>query len=153
MRRSLAANLKYDNESRGYSAARRIAAQPVICVLMAGILGTIPLGGCSTDSTAPENQPPSPETGNQPPVAAAGPDQTVTDVDGGGDESVMLDGSGSSDPDGSITSYVWIEGGQEIATGPTPTVTLVVGTHNITLRVTDNDGATGTDDVVITVNP
>ena len=41
-------------------------------------------------------------TGNQSPVADAGPDQTAT---AGG--TVDFDGSGSSDPDGEIVSYSW----------------------------------------------
>jgi hypothetical protein len=90
--------------------------------------------------------------GNQPPVANAGPDQNVTDADGNGSESVTLNGSGSSDPDGTISSYVWKEGTTQIATGATPVVTLAVGTHTITLTVTDNNGATATDTVAVTVN-
>ena len=43
---------------------------------------------------------------NQPPVANAGPDQTVTDTDNSGAELVTLDGSGATDPDGYIVSYV-----------------------------------------------
>ncbi len=89
---------------------------------------------------------------NQPPVADAGPDQTVTDSDGNGTEQVTLDGSGSSDPDGSIISYVWSEGVTQIATGVNPTVDLAAGAHTITLTVTDNDSATNTDEVVINVN-
>jgi hypothetical protein len=38
-----------------------------------------------------------------------------------------------------------------IATGPTPTVTLALGTHTILLRVRDDDGGTNDDVVVITV--
>ena len=87
-----------------------------------------------------------------PPVANAGPDQTVNDTDEDGVETVTLDGSGSSDADGTITSYVWSEGGSQIATGVSPSITLAVGTHNITLTVTDNDGETDTDNVTITVN-
>jgi len=89
---------------------------------------------------------------NQPPVANAGPDQNVTDSDRNGSEQVTLDGSGSSDPDGSIVSFVWREGAAQIATGVNPTVTLSVGTHNITLTVTDNGGLTDTDSVTITVS-
>jgi WD40 repeat protein len=86
------------------------------------------------------------------PTATAGPDQTITDTDNSGSESVTLDGSASTDSDGTITSYVWTDsGGTEIATGATPTVDLAVGTHTITLTVTDDDDATATDDVVITV--
>jgi hypothetical protein len=92
---------------------------------------------------------------NQSPTADAGPDQIVTDSDGSGsgNESVALDGSASSDSDGSIVSYVWTLDGVEIATGATPTVDLAVGVHTITLTVTDDDGATGSDEVVITVSP
>ena len=91
-------------------------------------------------------------TVNEPPTADAGPDQTVTDSDESGDEDVTLDGSGSSDNDGTIESYVWSEGGSQIATGVNPTVTLSFGTHTITLTVTDNDGGTDTDTVEITFN-
>jgi len=88
---------------------------------------------------------------NQPPVANAGPDQTVTDEDNDGEEPVTLDGSASQDPDGTIVSYVWSEGGSQIATGVNPTVTLSTGTHSITLTVTDNGGSTDTDTVTIKV--
>jgi hypothetical protein len=88
---------------------------------------------------------------NQAPVANAGPDQTVTDVDETGGEDVTLDGTGSSDPDGTIVSYDWTEGGVSIAGGATPTVTLAVGVHTITLTVTDNGEASATDQVVTTV--
>ncbi len=84
-------------------------------------------------------------------MANAGTDQTLTDGDGSGDEAVTLDGTGSSDPDGSIASWVWTEGGEEIATGATATVTLAVGTHVVTLTVTDDDGASASDQVVIAV--
>lgn len=89
---------------------------------------------------------------NQAPTANAGPDQTVADDDGSGSENVNLDGSGSSDPDGSIATFEWLENNQLIATGSKATVNLAVGTHTITLEVTDNGGATGTDTVVVTVN-
>jgi calcineurin-like phosphoesterase family protein/K319-like protein/purple acid phosphatase-like protein len=90
---------------------------------------------------------------NTPPLASAGPDQTVIDADGNGAESVSLNGANSYDPDGSISSYAWTDGGITIATGATPTVTLSVGTHTLTLAVTDNLGATATDQVVVTVEP
>ena len=64
---------------------------------------------------------------------------------------VALDGSGSSDADGTIVSYEWYEGTTLLARGAKPAVTLGVGTHTLRLVVTDNDGATDDDDVVITV--
>jgi len=88
---------------------------------------------------------------NQPPVADAGPDQTVTDTDDSGMEDVTLDGSASTDGDGMIVSWSWTVGGQEIATGEMPTVALAVNTYAVNLTVTDDGGATGTDEVMITV--
>ncbi len=90
---------------------------------------------------------------NQAPTANAGFDQTVTDSDNNGSELVTLDGSLSSDADGTIVSYAWSEGGVSLATGVTPMVTLAVGAHTLTLTVTDDDGATASDDVVVTINP
>ncbi|MFQ5641183.1 MAG: DNRLRE domain-containing protein, partial [bacterium] len=91
--------------------------------------------------------------GNTPPVADAGPDQTVTDSDDSGFEDVTLDGSGSSDPDGTIASYEWKEGATVIATGVGPTVSLAVGSHTLLLTVTDNMGDTAVDVVEVNVNP
>ena len=89
---------------------------------------------------------------NQGPIAKAGPDQEIVDTDDSGSETVSLDGSGSSDSDGIIVSYVWTENGLQIATGVNPNVDLTVGNHTITLTVTDNDGATGNDVVLVTVD-
>jgi WD40 repeat protein len=85
------------------------------------------------------------------PAANAGIDQTVIDADGNGTEVVTLDASASSDSDGSIVSYEWREGGTLIASGVNPTVELAVGVHPLTLSVTDDDGASASDEVVITV--
>ncbi len=87
----------------------------------------------------------------EPPVANAGPDQTVTDTDNNGSESITLDGSASSDPDNDIASYEWFEGQQSLGTGVTLEVDLAVGTHSLTLVVTDSVGNTDQDTVIITV--
>ena len=92
------------------------------------------------------------EGDSQSPVANAGPDQTLTDTDDSGSESVTLDGSGSTDADGTISSFVWKEDNIQIATGENPTISLAVGAHAITLTVTDNDDRTGSDGVTIIVN-
>lgn len=89
---------------------------------------------------------------NVPPTANAGPDQTLTEASGAGGVDATLDGRASTDSDGSITSYVWTEGATQVATGSRPTVWLSVGTHTLTLTVTDDDGAVDTDTVRITVN-
>ena len=91
--------------------------------------------------------------GSTQPIASAGPDRTITDSDGDGAESVTLDGSASSDSNGSIVSYEWYEGASSIATGATAAVTLPLGAHSLSLEVTDNDGERDTDGVVITVAP
>jgi outer membrane autotransporter protein len=89
---------------------------------------------------------------NRPPIANAGADRIVADTNNQAGESVTLDGTLSSDPDGTIASYQWLVGANTvIATGPTPTVQLTDGPRVITLRVTDNSGNTATDTVTITV--
>ena len=89
---------------------------------------------------------------NTPPVADAGPNQTVTDADDSGYEIVTLDGSDSSDSDGYIVSWVWKEAGNVIGAGETIQPNLSVGTHTITLEVTDNQAATDEATVQIVVN-
>jgi PKD repeat protein len=84
---------------------------------------------------------------NQPPVANAGPDQTVQVG-----QSVNFSGSGSYDPDGSIVQYSWNFGDGSTGTGVTTSHTYTTsGTYTVTLTVTDNMGATGTDTAIITV--
>lgn len=90
---------------------------------------------------------------NARPTAAAGDDQVVTDTLGAGSVSVLLDGSGSTDSDGTVVSWVWSIGETQIGSGSSVNVSLAVGTHTITLTVIDNDGSTHTDDIVVTVNP
>ena len=89
---------------------------------------------------------------NQPPIANAGADQTVTDTDGNGVETVTLDGTASSDPDGTIVSYEWREGATTLGVGSTVGVSFGVGAHTVTLTVTDNGGAFSSDDVLVMVN-
>ena len=87
---------------------------------------------------------------NDVPVANAGPNQTITDTDGNGSQSVTLNGTGSSDPDGDTLTYSWSRNSTVIATGPTASVVLPVGSNTVTLTV--NDGlVSNTDDVLITV--
>jgi hypothetical protein len=93
-------------------------------------------------------------TANQPPTANAGADQTITLPTA----SVSLAGTGT-DAGGSIASYAWSKlSGPAGATIATPAVAntsitgLVQGVYVFTLTVTDNQGATATDNVQITVN-
>ncbi len=75
---------------------------------------------------------------NRAPLAAAGADGQYAYVTANATP-VVLDGSVSRDPDGDALSYRWLENGAQIATGPTPTVSLAIGRHIISLIV--NDGA------------
>jgi PKD repeat protein len=88
-----------------------------------------------------------PPTANQPPVADANGPYA-------GDEgsSIEFDGSGSSDPDGTIGSYEWDFDDGATGTGETTTHAYsTAGTYKVTLTVTDDEGATGTDTAMVTV--
>lgn len=88
---------------------------------------------------------------NLPPTANAGPDQTVYDVDGSGFEKITLNSSGSSDPEGGALLYEWKEGNTVLGSNASFSDDFSVGIHKVTLTVTDNSGATGIDEVIITV--
>jgi predicted esterase len=90
---------------------------------------------------------------NKPPVANAGTDMNVNPA-----AVIKLDGTGSYDPDGQITGYNW----QKIS-GPSPfTMTgfttatpsllgALPGTYLFRLTVTDDQGATATDEVQVVI--
>jgi hypothetical protein len=85
-------------------------------------------------------------------VADAGPDLFVPSS--GGNGIVDLDGSASvAAPGTTITTYTWTRAGvgTPIATGVSPTVSLPIGTHDITLTVTTNFNTTSTDVVTVVV--
>ncbi len=81
---------------------------------------------------------------NQPPVANAGPDQTVQCASHTGTP-VTLDGSKSSDPDGDVLSFVWKDAANNVV-GTTAVVNLALplGTQTFTLTVTDPGGLSST---------
>jgi hypothetical protein len=93
---------------------------------------------------------------NQPPDADAGPDQTVEGESYEGTE-VTLDGSGSTDPDSTpgtnddIVSFDWYEGDILLGSGEILNYTFPLGSHTITLVVTDSFGETDHDDATIVV--
>lgn len=88
---------------------------------------------------------------NDPPVANAGPDQALADADGNGVETATLDGTASYDPDGTITSYQWTIGTKPIATTGTITYNFTIGTTTVTLTVTDDKGATSSNECIVIV--
>ena len=92
--------------------------------------------------------------GNQPPTASftAAPNPVVVG------QTVTFNGSGSTDPDGTIVKYEWDLDGNgtfETNTGTTKTATksyAAAGTGERRLRVTDNGGKTATTTVAVTVS-
>jgi peptidoglycan hydrolase-like protein with peptidoglycan-binding domain len=90
---------------------------------------------------------------NVPPVANGGPDVTIEDADDNGWEFVHLDGSGSTDSDGSIAGYQWRKGALVFNSGALFNFAFVVGTHTLTLTVTDNQGSQNTDTVTVVITP
>jgi Tol biopolymer transport system component len=92
---------------------------------------------------------------NKPPTAIAGPDQVITLPT----DSISLDGTASSDPDGKISEWRW-----ERISGPasftivnttvakTVAKSLVAGTYKFELTVTDDKGAFAKDTMMVTVD-
>src|SRR5690606_20531296 len=86
-----------------------------------------------------------PGPANEPPAAT--PTVAGTGLD------CVFDGSGSSDPDGSIVSYEWDFGDGNADTGESVThVYDKPGDYTVTLTVTDDDGATDTATENVTVS-
>lgn len=85
-----------------------------------------------------------PGTGNASPVASFTSSCTALQC--------SFDGSASSDPDGSITSYAWDLGDGTTASSATASRTYAAaGTYTVTLTVTDNAGATASTATQVTV--
>jgi PKD repeat protein len=79
---------------------------------------------------------------------------TVVAASGVAPFTASFSSSGSSDSDGTIASYLWSFGDGTTSTSANPTHTYTTaGTYSVSLRVTDNDGATDTSPLgsVITV--
>jgi Tol biopolymer transport system component len=91
---------------------------------------------------------------NKPPIAIAGPDQTITLPT----DSISLDGSASNDPDGTITAWSWkkISGPVTFSiinsgSAKTSVKNMVAGVYKFELSVTDNQDLSAKDTVTITV--
>ncbi len=82
---------------------------------------------------------------NQPPTAVVAADRTTADVG----TFILFDGTGSSDPDGTIVTFSWDFGdGSPVVSGDAVEASQVFhsygadGTYTVTLTVTDDQGAT-----------
>ncbi len=86
---------------------------------------------------------------NYPPIANAGVDQNV--IVG---QTVNFDASNSTDSDGTIVTYKWKEGSSVLSQNQSfSDNSFSVGTHIITLTVTDDGGDSDSDELEITVEP
>jgi PKD repeat protein len=95
----------------------------------------------------PASQPAQPAA-NQPPHASF----VLTPPGTAGSLQITVDGSGSTDPDGTVASYAWNFGDGTSATGASTSHTYAAaGTFTITLTVTDNQGATSSATQQVTV--
>ncbi len=91
---------------------------------------------------------------NKPPIVVAGPDKVITLPT----DTILLDGNSSSDPDGTISSFLWTKiAGPASFTLANPTVSatsvkgLVAGTYQFELKVTDDGGLFARDTMQVTV--
>jgi serine protease AprX len=90
---------------------------------------------------------------NTPPVANAGPDQSVTANSKTGRGKFTLDGSSSSDPDGDPLTYKWTRpNGTVVGTTAQVTLKRAAGTWTFRLTVSDGRGGSATDSVVVVVH-
>ncbi|MFL6577235.1 MAG: autotransporter domain-containing protein [Povalibacter sp.] len=89
------------------------------------------------------------------PVANAGTPRTIADSDGKPGEVVTLDGSGSTDPDGSIVLYEWFrDTNTPLGSSATPllaNVALPDGINQITLLVHDNVGNVASSTIALVI--
>ncbi len=83
-------------------------------------------------------------------VANASPKASFTSTPT--DLTVDFDGTGSSDPDGTVASYAWAFGDGTTGTGASPShAYTTAGTYTVSLTVTDDGGATDTKTGPVTV--
>jgi chitodextrinase len=101
--------------------------------------------GDTTDAPAPPAE-------NEPPSAVASYNPAPAVISKGKTASVTLSGSGSSDPDGVIFAWEWRDSnGSTISTDISFATKLRAGTHNFTLTVTDDDGASSSTGLSVSV--
>jgi PKD repeat protein len=134
-----------DSDGEGHTNVQEINAnaQPGWCV------ASTP--GCNNNGFTPPSTIAllDPVTANQSPIAnPGGPYSATVGVP------VTFNGSGSTDPDGSIASYAWTFGNGSTGSGVSPSNTYTsAGSFTVTLTVTDDRGATSQPvSTTVTVN-
>jgi len=123
-----------------------------VLVVLGGLAGTASVASGHADRGI-STQMGTGVSANEPPLAEAGLDQTVPT-----NSTVFLDATGSSDPDGSIAGYEWrIEGPNgNVVRAACPTcartrfVARQAGQYDVTVTVTDDDGAQRSDTLYVT---
>jgi PKD repeat protein len=99
----------------------------------------VAIGGCADPAAAPSavTVAPPPPPANVSPTAVFSTDCTLLDC--------TFDGSGSSDSDGTVSTYDWDFGDGALSTGVNPNYNYgAAGSYTIALMVTDDDGAAST---------
>jgi len=82
---------------------------------------------------------------NKLPIVNAGMDQNISST-----ASLILDGTKSTDSDGTIVSYVWKKGSEIISTESSVVLdTLAEGTHTFVLTVTDDQNGTAEESIEV----
>lgn len=102
--------------------------------------GELAIAGASGTANSPFRNSPPNAVANVPANATCG-------------QSIALDGSGSSDPQGpaDLVGFHWFSDGSSIAATQNASVTLAPGTHTVVLQVVDSRGASDTDQKQVVV--
>lgn len=141
-----------------YTISNPAIASPVVSNLTAGTyqfrLSIKDNDNLSDDDTVSVTVNPAP---NIPPVANAGPDQSITQPA----SSITLNGSSSTDPDGAIASYQWVQisgpsSAAIINSGSATTAVgnlIIAGNYAFQLTVRDNNNAEDKDTIQVIVYP
>lgn len=134
-----------DPEAPYFAAYSGLNAAPSHGLLDLQFTGTQLTGRfVATDGSFQDDFSIAPGTSNAAPVASFTNSCTALDC--------SFDGSGSSDPDGTISSYAWDFGDGSTGSNATASRTYATaGTYTVTLTVTDNAGATASTARQVTV--
>ncbi|GAB5537676.1 MAG: hypothetical protein Rubg2KO_39250 [Rubricoccaceae bacterium] len=121
------------------------APQPTFVATVRGTYtASLTVNDGTEDSVADEVQI---EVINRPPVADAGPDQTVI-----AGQTVMLDGTGSSDPDGDALTFAWTLGGATLTGADTASPTFCAAEAvDYTAELVVSDGTEDSQPDTVTV--